>query len=333
VTERRRNALTGDWVLVSPGRLARPWSGEVVPPPQSAPAWTADCYLCPRAARANGRTNPDYRGVFTFDNDFPALGASTAADNARGGLMQVESVGGRCRVLCYSERHDLSLGTLPSDGIAAVIDAWQRETATLGRDHAWVQVFENRGAMMGASSPHPHGQIWATTHVPTLAAREDERQRDHMAAHRRALLLDYAEQEIAEATRVVLRTSQWLIVVPYWAAWPFETLLIPIVACSSLTTLSDEAADDLVPTLARLLTGYDRLFASPFPYSMGWHGTPGTPADHWQLHAHFYPPLLRSASVRKHMVGYELLAETQRDLSPEEAAARLRTVVGAMPAP
>jgi UDPglucose--hexose-1-phosphate uridylyltransferase len=331
MTERRRNALTGDWVLVSPDRLARPWSGEVATTgAQPMPAWSADCYLCPRVTRANGQTNPDYRGVFTFDNDFSALDSGGGAPRA--GLMQRAPIDGRCRVLCYSERHDRSLGELSDDGIDAVIDAWRRETATLGRDHAWVQVFENRGAMMGASSPHPHGQVWATTHVPTIVEREDHHQREHLAAHARPLLLDYAEQEIRDGTRVLCRTDHWLAVVPYWAAWPYESLLVPLTPCASLTTLPDAAIADLVPTLARLQRGYDALFSTPFPYSMGWHGTPGVAIDHWQLHAHFYPPLLRSASVRKHMVGYELLAEAQRDLSPEEAAARLRAVVGATPA-
>ena len=331
MTERRRNALTGDWVLVSPNRLARPWGGEIAPSAPAVPNWASDCHLCPRAVRANGATNPDYRGVYTFDNDFPALG--TGGDVARGGLMRRERIDGRCRVLCYSERHDLSLGELPRDAIASVLEAWQRETTTLGHDHAWVQVFENRGAMMGASSAHPHGQIWATTHVPTLAEREDHHQRAYLSAHGRRLLLDYANEEISDGTRVVLQSREWLAVVPYWAAWPFETLLVPLRPCASLPALADAAATDLVPTLAQLLRGYDRLFGAPFPYSMGWHGTPGAPADHWQLHAHFYPPLLRSASVRKHMVGYELLAETQRDLSPEEAAARLRAAVGATPVP
>jgi UDPglucose--hexose-1-phosphate uridylyltransferase len=296
--------------------------------PAPEPAWSADCYLCPRNPRAGGICNPDYAGTFVFDNDYPALtGGGVARDDS---LFRSELTSGACRVLCYSPRHDLSLGKLEREEIIAVGDAWRRETAELGRHHAWVQVFENRGSMMGASSPHPHGQIWATTHVPVQAAREDDGQRTYMAAHRGSLLLDYVEHETKERERLVLRTARWAAVVPYWATWPFETLVVPVEPCVSLAALDDVSIADLAVLLKQLLIGYDALFGAPFPYSMGWHGLPwiaGSP--HWQLHAHFYPPLLRSATVRKHMVGYELLAEPQRDLMPEEAAARLRAAVGA----
>ena len=326
MAERRHNVLTGEWVIVSPGRVKRPWQGaEAAPPAAPTNRWQHDCYLCPRNTRAHGATNPDYTGTFAFDNDFPAIDGLPIVDRAEP-LLQVEPVTGRCRVLCFSPRHDATLATLSAVELACVVDLWGEEFASLGKDHAWVQVFENKGAMMGASSPHPHGQIWATSVVPTIARREDARQSAYAAAGSN-LLLDYARREHALAERVVARNERWLAVVPYWAAWPFETLLLPLVHRCHFDDLDSRDRDDLAAVLARLLPAYDRLFDVACPYSMGWHGRGRDQGRHWQLHAHIYPPLLRSASVRKFMVGFEMLAEAQRDLTPEDTAARLRSLV------
>ena len=242
-------------------------------------------------------------------------------------LLRVESVTGRSRVLCFSPRHDATLATLSAQELDDVIDLWANEFTSLGKDHAWVQVFENKGAMMGASSPHPHGQVWATSVVPTIAHREDAPPTRLRRVRAATLLLDYAHRELALGERVVARNARWLAVVPYWAAWPFETLLLPLEHRCRFDDLDAHDRADLASILARLLPAYDRLFDVSCPYSMGWHGRGRDQGAHWQLHAHIFPPLLRSASVRKFMVGFEMLAEAQRDLTPEAAAARLRGLV------
>ena len=323
MAERRYDPLSDRWVIVSPGRVNRPWQGEVsADTATTAPDWHADCYLCPGNARASATRNPDYRGVFVFDNDFPALDAEpvTAPQQV---LFRQEAVTGRCRVLCYDHRHAAALANLSPESLGRVVDVWADEQATLGRDHAWVQIFENRGRMMGCSSDHPHGQIWASHHIPSLPATEDRMQQAYLAAHGTRLLLDYARAE-AGGERVVVGNGGWLALVPYWAAWPFETLLLPLTPLAEFAAMTARQQRDLTEVLHRLLRAYDRLFGVPMPYSMGWHGRGQGHGGHWQLHAHFYPPLLRSAGVRKFMVGYEMLAESQRDLTPEFAAARLR---------
>jgi UDPglucose--hexose-1-phosphate uridylyltransferase len=329
MAERRRNPLTGDWVIVSPGRVNRPWQGEAsVADAPGAARWDTACYLCPRNVRANGAVNPDYRGVFAFDNDFPALQQADAVRAGRHGapLLQSEPADGTCRVLCFSERHDATLASLDEAELGAVVDLWQRESSELAKRHAWVQVFENKGVLMGCSSPHPHGQVWATSYVPTQAQREDEHQSAHAGAA--PLLVEYTRAELATNERVVARNGRWLAVVPYWAAWPFETLVLPLEHRARFDELDPYDMAELAALIRALMPAYDRLFDVSFPYSMGWHGC-GRDHDrrHWQLHAHVYPPLLRSANVRKFMVGFEMLAEAQRDLSPEEAARRLRALV------
>lgn len=332
MAERRHNALTGDWVIVSPGRVNRPWQGseESIPAPVSN-RWASDCYLCPRNTRVGGTVNPDYQGAFAFDNDFPALDAVAHTAHSADALLKAEPITGHCRVLCYSERHDATLATLSTKELAGVVELWRAESRRLGSTYAWVQIFENKGALMGCSSPHPHGQVWATSTVPTLAAREDEAQRAYASSGSPTvtpnLLLDYARREVSLAERVVAHNDRWLVVVPYWAAWPFETLVLPLEHRSRLEDLDPRDTADLAGILAPLLRAYDKLFDVSFPYSMGWHGRGRDQGPHWQLHAHIYPPLLRSAGVRKFMVGFEMLAEAQRDLSPEEAAARLRYLV------
>jgi UDPglucose--hexose-1-phosphate uridylyltransferase len=267
--------------------------------------------------------------VFVFPNDFPAL-LERGAEPASHPLLRAAPARGEAQVICYAPDHAASLASLDEHARRQVIDAWCERSATLGARWAHVQIFENRGDMMGASSPHPHGQIWASDFVPSEVTREDERQRAHMATTGQTLLADVAAAELADGERVVAANDHWLAVVPHWAAWPFELLLIARGDAARLEALDDAARAALSALLGRLLRGCDALFAAPFPYSLGWHGAPhalGSDVAHWRLHAHLFPPLLRSASVRKHMVGFELLAEAQRDLTPEAAAERLRAVL------
>jgi UDPglucose--hexose-1-phosphate uridylyltransferase len=330
---RRYDALTDQWVLVSAGRTQRPWQGlEEDVTDEARPEYDPTCYLCPGNPRALGDVNPDYATTFVFTNDFAALSPETSNERVGDGLLVAEGESGTCRVICFSPRHDLTLGLMSPEAVRTVVDVWAAQTAELGGTYRWVQVFENRGESMGASNPHPHGQIWAGTALPREAAREDAAQRRHCDTHGERLLLDYARQETG-GPRVVEENDEWLIVVPFWATWPFETLVIPRRPVERLPGLDDIQRDALAAGLIRLLGRYDALFDRPFPYSMGWHQAPfgsgdgeasgDGRTDHWQLHGHFYPPLLR-ATVRKFMVGYELLAETQRDLTAEEAAERLR---------
>lgn len=356
-SHRRLNPLTGQWVLVSPHRAKRPWQGQQEPADEPARlAHDPQCYLCAGNPRVTGERNPDYRGTFVFTNDFAALMQDVPDPAApTDGLFQHQAARGTSRVICFSPDHSRTLPELPLPALRGVVDTWCAQSAELGARYPWVQVFENKGAMMGCSNPHPHGQVWAADFLPNEAATEDRHQRDWLARHGRPLLLACAEAEAAHGERVVVATAHWLAIVPYWATWPFETLLLPRFAVQRLPQLTDAQRDDLALALKALTTCYDNLFETSFPYSMGWHGAPfrvagtGEAADvatdvaagahasaavsadagsddtaHWQLHAHFYPPLLRSATVRKFMVGFEMLAEAQRDLTPEQAAARLR---------
>jgi UDPglucose--hexose-1-phosphate uridylyltransferase len=326
---RRYNPLLDEWVLVSPQRLERPWQGQVesVKREASAPHDPA-CYLCPGNSRARGVRNPEYTSTFVFDNDFPALLPAEAPAAVRDGLLHAEGEPGTCRVLCFSPRHDLSLARMTTAQIRPVVDAWADEVETLGRrpDVGYVQVFENKGTLMGCSNPHPHGQVWATRHVPTLPARKDAALRAYLAREGRDLVGDYLAQEVRERGRLVCENAHWVALVPFWAVWPFETMLVPRRRVADLPSLEAPERDALADVLRRLTVRYDNLFRCSFPYSMGWHGRPtqGEDHSHWRLHAVFFPPLLRSATVRKFLVGYEMTGEPQRDLTPEEAAARLR---------
>ncbi len=325
---RRRNALTGEWVLVSPGRTSRPWQGAVADSvAETSSPFDPDCYLCPGNVRANGEANADYDTTFVFTNDFAALRPEIPTDRVDDGLLQAESEPGTCRVVCFSPRHDVTLAQMAPEEVRRVVDVWAGQTAELGERYRWVQVFENRGEMMGASNPHPHGQIWAGSALPLEPAKEDRAQREHFATTGRLLLSDYVRRE-AEGPRVVAANGEWLVLVPYWAVWPYETLVVPRRPAGRLPDLDTAQRDGLADVLLALLARYDNLFRSPFPYSMGWHGAPfdDEPSAHWTVHAHFYPPLLRSASVRKFMVGYELLAEPQRDITAEEAAGTLASL-------
>ena len=337
---RRFDPLRREWILVSPGRTARPWQGQIeAQPPLAADPYDPACYLCPGNVRANGERNPPYASTFAFDNDFaaltaeragpPSLAASAASFGETGSLFHSEPERGICRVVCYSPRHDLTLSQMDVRSIRSVVDAWVGECAALARV-PWVRyatVFENRGAMMGTSNPHPHCQIWATEHVPNEPAREERSLAEYDAAHGRCLLCDYAAAEVARGERVVAMNDSFLVIVPFWAVWPFETLLIARRHVARMQDLDDGGRDALADILKCLTSRYDGLFGAPFPYSMGFHQALREESPtHAHLHAHFYPPLLRSATIRKFMVGFELLGSPQRDFTPEEAANRLAGV-------
>ena len=332
---RRWNPLKREWVLVSPQRTQRPWQGEVEDA-TSAPALQYDptCYLCPGNTRAGGHVNPAYTGTFVFENDFAALRpdiAPAAMDLSSAGLLRAETERGVCRVLCFTPRHDLTLATMPLPTIRTVVDQWAVQADELGSrpEIAYVQIFENRGAMMGASNPHPHGQIWATEHLPDEPALELAAQREYFEANGKALLASYFELETQERERIVSENDSWVALVPFWAVWPFELLVLPRRRVASLGELSEAERDGFASVLHTVTSGYNRVFDTPFPYSMGLHPAPCDTAPHpeWHLHAHFYPPLLRSATVRKFMVGFELLGSPQRDITPESAAETLRQAI------
>jgi len=329
-SHRRHNPLTGQWVLVSPHRAKRPWQGQQEAADTSErAAYDPTCYLCAGNKRVTGETNPAYRSTFVFTNDFAALMQDTpAAPAATDPLFEVMDARGTSRVICFSPDHSKTLPELSPAAIGDIVDTWCTQTAELGERYPWVQVFENKGAMMGCSNPHPHGQIWATSFLPNEPAAEDVCQRDYFEKQGKPMLLDVAEREVAAGERVVVQTEHWLAIVPFWATWPFETLLLPRFAVQRLPQLTGVQRADLATAIKKLTSRYDNLFQCSFPYSMGWHGAPfdGRDVKPWQLHAHFHPPLLRSATVRKFMVGFEMLAEAQRDLTPEQAAAQLRAV-------
>jgi UDPglucose--hexose-1-phosphate uridylyltransferase len=327
---RRYNPLLGQWVLVSPHRTKRPWLGQVERAPKEArPVYDPQCYLCPGNKRAGNAVNPNYEHTFVFANDFSALLPDTPTESpAAAPLFRTEPVRGECRVICFSPRHDLTLAQMSVPEIRLVVDVWAEQAAELGKKYRWVQLFENKGAIMGCSNPHPHGQVWAGSALPNEPGAEDRQQREHFEQKTTPLLVEVSRDELVLGRRVVVQNEDWVALVPFWAIWPFEMLLLPQRHVLRVQDLSNRERDSLADLLRRLLTRYDNLFEVSFPYSMGWHGAPNEPGDfsHWQLHAHFYPPLLRSATVKKFMVGYELLAEAQRDLTPEQAAERLRGV-------
>jgi len=325
---RRYNPLRGEYILVSPHRTKRPWQGQVERlPGDERPAYDPNCYLCPGNKRAGEALNPKYEHTFVFTNDFSALLPDTppGAPSADP-LFRVEPVRGECRVICFSPRHDLTLAQMSVPEIRRVVEVWAEQTRDLGTKYQWVQLFENKGAAMGCSNPHPHGQVWASTSLPNEPAAEERGQREYYEMSGSPLLLEVVQRELELGTRVVVQNDHWTALVPFWAVWPFEILLLPRRHVRRFPELTDPERQSLADVLRRLLIRYDNLFETSFPYSMGWHGAPTMEGQftHWQLHAHFYPPLLRSATVRKFMVGYEMLAEAQRDLTPEQAAERLR---------
>jgi UDPglucose--hexose-1-phosphate uridylyltransferase len=330
---RRYNPLRREWVLVSPHRTARPWQGEVgASSGFSDVHYDPQCYLCPGNKRAGGNVTPKYESVYIFDNDFAAL-LPDSPDPGRTGapeLLRAERERGRCRVLCFHPDHSLTLARMQVADIRKVVDAWTEEYRMLGAEprFRYVQIFENRGAMMGASNPHPHCQIWTTEHIPDEPEAETEALRGWQGEHGECLLCAYARLERGEAARVVCENDGFLAVVPWWAVWPFETLIMAKQHRRSLLDFTDADRDALAGILKQVTTRYDNLFESSFPYTMGFHQAPTDGEEHaeWHFHAHFYPPLLRSATVKKFMVGFEMLGMPQRDITPESAAERLRGV-------
>jgi UDPglucose--hexose-1-phosphate uridylyltransferase len=331
---RRFNPLTGEWILVSPHRTKRPWQGKTEEAGREAmPAHDPACYLCPGNERAVGMKNPQYDGVYVFDNDFAALLPEIPPGNINeNGLIIAESERGICRVVCFSPRHDLTLARMEKDDIKKVIAAWIDQYKQLGAmpDINYVQIFENRGPVMGCSNPHPHGQIWADEKIPLYPAIEQEYQREHTQQKGSCLLCDYCAMEIDRKERVVFENRTFAAIVPFWAFWPFEILLLPKQHITDIACMDDSQQNDLADAMKRLSIRYDNLFKTSFPYSMGFHQRPtdGQPHDEWHFHLHYYPPLLRSATVKKFMVGYEMLAMPQRDITAEESARRLRDECG-----
>ena len=333
---RRFNALRRSWVLVSPQRTERPWQGQTTKPvPSERVTYDPKCYLCPGNPRAGGKQTPKYTGIYAFDNDYPALlpGDSNAAPMpAKGSLLVSEPEVGRCRVVCFDPDHSLTLAQMPVASIERVVAQWKEETTTLGSSSeiGYVQIFENRGAMMGSSNPHPHCQIWATGHVPDEPRIEGEAQLAYLREHGTTLLADYLEQELAAGERIVCSNDTFVAVVPYWAVWPFETLILSRTQIGSFVDFADKESKGLAEILHEVTAMYDKVFNTSFPYTMGFHQRPtdGEPHPEWTFHGHFYPPLLRSAEIRKFMVGFEMLGMPQRDITPEKAAEMLREAAG-----
>lgn len=327
---RRFNPLTGEWVLVSPQRTQRPWQGKREDAADSArPRHDESCYLCPGNRRSGGQQNPEYTDTFVFINDFPALLPDTPGTTMSGDpLFRAESERGICKVMCFSPRHDLSVPSMPLDAVTRVVEVWKEEYEVFQSSPgiAYVQIFENKGAIMGCSNPHPHCQVWASSTIPPMVEREQRNQQQYFLENGSPLLLDYLGRELEQGIRVVYENDHFVVIVPFWAVWPFETMILPRRHIPSLVKFTEDETRSFADAYKSLTQAYDRIFDCEFPYSAGIHQAPVTDVDHdaWQLHMHFYPPLLRSATVKKFMVGYEMLAAPQRDITAESAAETLR---------
>lgn len=329
---RRYNPLTGEWILVSPHRAKRPWQGKIEDhPPDTRPSHDPGCYLCPGNARAGGKRNPAYGSTFVFDNDFSALRPTTPLDKIdRKSLIVAKGEPGICRVICFSPRHDLTLAEMQFPEIRGVVDVWADQFRELGArgDVSYVQIFENKGELMGCSNPHPHCQIWAEGSVPVEPAKETRQMKSYRRRTKHCLLCDYLKLERRLRDRIVLENETFTVIVPFWAVWPFETILIPRRHLSSFNDFREPERDGLADVIKRIAVRYDNLFRMSFPYSAGFHQAPTNGRAHpeWHFHMHFYPPLLRSASVKKFMVGYEMLGNPQRDITAELSTERLRNL-------
>ena len=327
---RRKNILTGEWILVSPQRAKRPWQGQVEKTVEGKKAsYDPTCYLCPGNSRAGGQINPVYNSTYVFDNDFSALLPETPVDHLNiKELIVADSESGRCRVICFSPRHDLTLPQMTTDEISGVIDVWQEEYLMLGSEEEinYVQIFENKGSIMGCSNPHPHGQIWAQKRIPVEPAKELNQFIPYYQKHTITLLSDYLELELKQKERLITQNEHFVALVPFWATWPFESIIISVRPLTGLGQFSREEKEYLAQILRTVTVKYDNLFQTSFPYSMGLHQAPTDGSAHpaWHFHIHFYPPLLRSSTVKKFMVGYEMLANPQRDITAELSAERLR---------
>ena len=329
---RRFNLLNGEWVLVSPHRSKRPWQGQLEEvQSEITPQYDPDCYLCPGNTRAAGKINPEYTETFVFDNDFSALRLDTPESKYnKDNLLVARGEPGICRVICFSPRHDLTLPEMSNDSIVNIIKVWTEQYRELGKmpDINHVQIFENKGILMGCSNPHPHGQIWAESSVPVEPAKEDRQLSEYWKSEQSCLLCDYLKLENEQQERIVFKNDDFLVLVPFWAVWPFETLLLPKRHFGNLLEMKDYERISLASAIREMTTRYDNLFQISFPYSSGFHQSPTDGQDHpaWHFHMHFYPPLLRSATIKKFMVGYEMLANPQRDIAPEWSAEKLRNL-------
>ncbi|PID61825.1 MAG: galactose-1-phosphate uridylyltransferase [Ignavibacteriae bacterium] len=325
---RRLNLLTGEWILVSPHRTKRPWQGKQEQQfIDNRKNYDPKCYLCPGNERAGGEKNPNYEKTYVFTNDFAALLPDTPDFSIeKNNLFKLQSVKGTSRVICFSPSHNLTLAEMEVSDIKKVIEMWSQQFAELSKIYKWVQIFENKGDIMGCSNPHPHGQIWASNQIPNEATKEDKQQKEYYTENGNILLIDYLEKELELDERVILTNKHWVVLVPFWATWPYETLLLPRRHITKINQITDDEKNTLAEIMSKFLIKYDNLFETIFPYTMGWHNAPNCEGcnEHWQLHAHFYPPLLRSATVKKFMVGYEMLAEAQRDITAEQAAQKLK---------
>lgn len=325
---RRHNPLTDEWVLVSPHRSKRPWHGKVeATESRLSITHDADCLLCAGNTRINGEVNDNYKDIFVFDNDFPSiLETFDNSTNKISALFNSTPISGKCRVICFSPDHSQTLADMDVSEIKKIINTWQEQTEELSKANQTVQIFENKGAIMGCSNPHPHCQIWANNVIPTEIAKESKTQKEYYETHGNLLLLDYVKEELNKNERILLTNEHWVTLVPYWAKWPFETMILPRFKITDLTELDAAKTESLAEIMKKHLQMYDNLFDSSMPYTMGWHQSSfdGNDNEHFTLHAHYYPPVLRSATNQKFMVGYEMMAEPQRDITPEEAAQKLR---------
>ena len=331
-SHRRYNILTGEWVLVSPHRAKRPWQGknEALPKKQTI-SYDPDCYLCPGNTRINGAVNPNYKDVYIFQNDFPALQNNVKEFSLDNKLLKAKSEIGICKVICFSPDHSKSLGEMNKKEILKVIKAWQTEYLSLGKEKNinYVQIFENKGEIMGCSNPHPHGQIWSQSSLPNEVVKKNTNQLNYFLDQQSSLLKDYLNQELKEKERIIYENKNFAVLVPFWAIWPFETMIIPKKHQQNISTLDGKEREDFAEAILVITKTYDKLFECSFPYSSGIHQAPTDNKNnqHWHWHMSFYPPLLRSATVKKFMVGYEMFGMPQRDITPEQAALRLKALI------
>ena len=331
-SHRRYNILTGEWVLVSPHRSKRPWQGKNEALPQKKTiSYNPDCYLCPGNTRINGAVNPNYKDVYIFQNDFPALQNNVKEFSLDNKLLKAKSEIGICKVICFSPDHSKSLGEMNKKEILKVIEAWQTEYLLLGKEKNinYVQIFENKGEIMGCSNPHPHGQIWCQSSLPNEVVKKNTNQLNYFLDQQSSLLKDYLNQELKEKERIIFENKNYVVLVPFWAIWPFETMIIPKKHQQNISTLDGKEREDFAEAILVITKTYDKLFECSFPYSSGIHQAPTDNKNnqHWHWHMSFYPPLLRSASVKKFMVGYEMFGMPQRDITPEQAALRLKALI------